>query len=190
MGRGACVVSGFGERRKATRLLNWSSVGGENSIPVYVNTRIVQVDPVALDTHLSIPSRIQHDPRKGLLPLTSSSLFATVKKNDPSKYLCLSPISDDIRNALGILVVILVVIVPEPGVRRQVDSLKLVLWFACKSTCEPGLELRMLVHTVVQTPEHSGNIVDRDCKEFDEPKFPGHRSRRSILVGLNSLFAG
>lgn len=93
--------------------------------------------------------------------------LATVEKHDPSKDLCFRPIPDDVRDPLGILGVIQVVIMPEPGAGRQVESLILALRFAFKSTCEPGLKLPVLMDTVVQEPETGGKIMNCDCKEFE-----------------------
>lgn len=50
---------------------------------------------------------------------------------------------------------------------RQVYSLFLVQRPAFKSTGEPGLKLRVFMNTIVQAPERGGNIVNRDCKEFE-----------------------
>lgn len=113
--------------------------------------------------------------------------FATVENHDPSEYHCLGPISHDICSTIGILEIICVFRVPEPGMRRQVRPLELVLWFALESAGAPGLKLRASMTAAVYNPEHNSNIVDRDCEEFDEPKFPGYRSGGSVLIGLNSL---
>lgn len=135
----------------------------------------MQVDSIALDAFLSVPYvGYKKSNQVGAAAAHLLITLAAVKKHDPSKYLCFCPVSDDIRDPFGILCVIQVLVVPEPGVGRQVDLLSPVLRFALKSTCEPGLKLRMFMNTIVQAPEHSGNIVNCDCNEFKESKFPGN----------------
>lgn len=150
----------------------------------------MQVDPIALDSFLSVPYvEYKKANQVGAAAAHLLITLATVEKHNTSKHLCFCPVTDDIRNPFGILCVIQVLVVPEPGVGRQIDLLSPVLRFALKSGCEPGLKLLMFMNTIVQAPERSGNIMNCDCNEFKESKFPGNRPRHCVLICLKSLWA-